>query len=682
MADVLSSIFSAEGLLSQSLDSYTPRQAQLQMAQYVEQCLHAPVQPTSISEQNILLCEAGTGTGKTFAYLVPAILSKKQIIISTGTKNLQDQLYYNDLPVITELLEPLTQRQSVYAVLKGRRNYVCLYRFKKALNDAWYDELIQQALQQITRQISQTRFADKAEFSGLQEQSGLWPMITSSSDNCLGIACPDHDECYVLKAREKAFSADIVVVNHHLLIADMKLKKDALGELLPVASSYIIDEAHQLPDIITHFFSQEVSSQKIKSLLKDSRYFIKHSAVSIPQHQERFSAYNDDLRQLLDDIALVLQRYKSRGSWSEVSHAITPLCDELIHSLRKLTTFLSALASNSAELDNCAKRSDYLLSDVIKLTDLSIPESSTEDNSVKNVVHWFECTRKSFAIHHTLLSMSDEFLQQFNSLNANWIFTSATLAIAPYQDGNKQKSDDHRPLFSYFAQQLSLKKFTAICLQSPFNFSQQAILFAPQNLPLPSEPSYISLLMRSILPIIEYLEGKTFLLFTSYRALQEAQEILHTLDFNLYVQGELPKQQLLNKFKCSERGILLGTSSFWEGVDVKGEALSCVVIDKLPFASPYEPVMQAKLKHLTQAGINAFYHYQLPQTAISLKQGIGRLIRDNNDYGIIVIADPRLFTKAYGYYLRQTLADIPIETDLYHLYARLGELKNSRKESL
>ena len=676
----LTNIFSQGGLLAEHLPNYAPREAQLLMAEKVAQLLQ-PSHQHSHKNRNILLCEAGTGTGKTFAYLIPVILSAKQTIISTGTKNLQDQLYQKDLPVIAAILEPLNQRKLNFSILKGRSNYICLYRLEKALGEAWYDEQTQDALQIIKKELRQTHFADIAEFSQLKEQSAVWPLVTSTRDNCLGSVCPVHNDCYVLKAREKAFTADIVIVNHHLLMADLKLKTDTLGELLPLAQTYVIDEAHQLPDIASRFFSRRVSARQIKDLLRDTRRLIARSPAPVAH----FIDLNDELRRILDDLILVLKRYKQRAGWSEVCLSIKPLCDEVQYVLRKLKVFLEALASSSIELENCFKRSEQLLVDFAELTQSTAPD----------MIHWFECSNNSFTIHLTPLSIGDEFKQQLDATSSHWIFTSATLAVNNYgQVNNHERYDSnnkellncltekehlqesqHKLLFTHFAQQLALREFDAIKLDSPFDFSQQAVLFAPQNLPLPGESHYTRAVIQAILPISDWLQGKTFILFTSYRAMQEAKEILQNLDYQLFVQGAAPKQQLLDEFKHSDRAILLGTSSFWEGVDVKGRALSCVVIDKLPFASPYDPVLQARIHYLQQQGINAFYHYQLPQTAMMLKQGAGRLIRDIDDLGILVIADPRLFSKNYGYYLRKTLPDMPVATDVEQLKSRFSEMQ-------
>ena len=655
MNNDLQAIFSKDGLLSGQIDNYLPRDAQLQMAKSVADVLQ---------QRKILLCEAGTGTGKTFAYLIPAILSGLSTIISTGTKNLQDQLFYKDLPVITAVLEPLIHRQLKVSLLKGRGNYVCLYRFEKACDEGWYDQQTQADLQTIKVTLRQTEFADKAEFTQIKEQSPVWPVVTSTGDNCLGGACPNHDDCYVLKAREQAFDADIIIVNHHLLMADIKFKKDALGNLLPLVAAYIIDEAHQLPDIASRFFSRQISSRQIKEFLRDIRRTL------TPSTRKQFEALDKDVRKLLDDLSLVLRRYQQRGRWADVRRGIKPLCEEVLYSLNKIRRFFETMSNSSAEFENCYKRSEHAYLEFEHLT----------GQTPEEMIHWFECQNKGFSINLTPLSVEETFGQQLENSPASWVFTSATLAVklpdAISLAGKQAVESDEAmdPYFQYFATQLGLNSFYSLHLESPFNYSRQVVLFAPGNMPPPGEAHYTSTMLKTILPIIDWLEGRTFFLFTSYRAMQEAREQLVGLDFKLFVQGDAPKQQLVDEFKISSRAILLGTSSFWEGVDVKGEALSCVIIDKLPFASPHEPVMQARINHLQSQGINAFYQYQLPQAAMTLKQGTGRLIRDINDVGILIIADPRLYQKSYGFYLRQCLPQMVIETELENLKAQFMQL--------
>ncbi|MDX2503765.1 MAG: ATP-dependent DNA helicase [Gammaproteobacteria bacterium] len=683
MTHDLKAIFSQNGLLATHLSNYFPRNAQLQMAEKVSQALQ---QPQSGQKNSVLLCEAGTGTGKTFAYLVPAILSEKQVIISTGTKNLQDQLYHKDLPAIAAILESLTQRKLNYSLLKGRSNYVCLYRFENALNDAWYDEQIQSDLQLIKRYLGQTESADIAEFTMLKEQASVWPVVTSTTENCLGSVCPDHDDCFVLKAREQAASSDMLIVNHHLLMADFKLKNDTLGDLLPAAQAYIIDEAHQLPDIASRFFSRRISSRQIKELFRDVGRSMAKIAIPGNCHGWRngmpetgaggvnqLKVLAQDVRKILDDLAQVLRRYRQRGSWSEVTDTVSPLCEEICFCLNKLRALLEPLAATSAELENYYKRSENLLNNFIELVGKTPPA----------MIHWFECRNKGFAIQLTPLALGREFNQQIQSTSGSWIFTSATLTVnSPELTHSHEPTNSHeliksqdKSLFSYFAEQLGLAYSDYVKFDSPFDYSHQAILYAPQNLPLPSDACYIKSVIEAIYPIIEWLQGKTFLLFTSYRALHEAREILSGSDFHLLVQGDAPKQQLVNEFKSASGAILLATSSFWEGVDVKGEALSCVVIDKLPFASPQDPVLQARVNNLQQQGKNAFYQYQLPLAAMSLKQGCGRLIRAINDCGILVVADPRFFSKNYGYYLRQCLPEMPIETDFVQLQKKFTRMQ-------
>lgn len=664
-------MFAQTGLLSEAIPQYQLRDVQLQMAIKVWKTLQ---------QSSSLVCEAGTGTGKTFAYLVPVFLSGQQTIISTGTRNLQDQLYDKDLPLISKVLEPLIERTVSISLLKGRTNYVCLYRLNQAEKESWYDEQTQADLQTLKKYHTQTRYADRAEFTMLEEQSSVWSIVTSSTDNCLGAHCPDYEHCYVLKAREQALSADIVIVNHHLLMADLNLKKDALGEILPTAVNYIIDEAHQLPEIASRFFSRRISSQQIKDLLQDVRKELKAQ----PSSGESFKHLNQDIRRLLDDLTLVLSRYKQRGNWLDIQSAIKPMVDEVTYVLNKLATLLTTLAPVNQVLEHFAQRAELLLAAFNQLTFYKTRDEAQDETKDKqrktditNNIHWFECRNNGFEINSTPLLIGEQFRAQVEPLNAAWVFTSASLTINDSAIANINASSDTKlaSQFNYFATQLGLNQADFARYDSPFNYARQSVIYAPQNMPMPGEPHYTRTLIKTIIPLIHWLKGRTFLLFTSYRAMREAHQLLSDSGFILLVQGDAPKRQLINQFKQTKNSVLLGTSSFWEGVDVKGDALSCVVLDKLPFASPGEPVLEARIDYLQQQGINAFYQLQLPQAAMALKQGAGRLIRDINDTGILVLADPRLFNKSYGRYLRNSLPDMPVENKFELLQHHFTKLK-------
>jgi len=657
MAD-LDAIFAEKGLLSQHLEHYSVREAQLLMAQKIADLVCYDGQ----QKNKILLCEAGTGTGKSFAYLIPAILSRKQSIISTATKNLQDQLYHKDIPLIAELLTSINQYQLNYTMLKGRANYICLYRLEKACSEAWYDKNTQSAIEHIKHSISQTESGDIAEFIQLKEQAAYWPLVTSTSDNCLANNCPNIEQCYVVKARQKASSADIIIINHHLLMADLKLKVDSLGNLLPIADNYFIDEAHQLPDIAGQILSQKLSTSQIKRFIKDVYVLLAKS----PSVLSQLTSIDNELKRTIADLILSIRRYKPRGNWSEICLPISPLLNEIQYNLRKLKFLLEPLSELNASLHNCFLRSEQLLQHFLQLTDVT-PAA---------MVHWYDCQQNSLTINLTPIIIGNDFQQYLESSNAKWVFTSATLAVKTYKQINAPlRQDSNEQLFSHFAGLLALKDYQTLQLDSPFDYRQQTLLYLPKNLPSPDDNQYTAALIEHVLPIIDFLQGKTFLLFTSYHALRQARDLFSMRDYLLYVQGDAPRQQLLDDFKKSRRSVLLATSSFWQGVDVQGTALSCVIIDKLPFASPHEPILQAKIKYFQQQGINAFSHYQLPQTATLLKQGVGRLIRDAGDYGIIVIADPRFQNKNYGYYLRKNLPDMPIVTDIECLQQRFAGLK-------
>ncbi len=434
----------------------------------------------ALLNSKILLCEAGTGTAKTFAYLVPALLSSQQTIVSTGTRNLQDQLFYKDLPLIVKALEPVLQRKVNISLLKGRSNYVCLYRLEQSAGESWYDEQTQSDLHRLKKHLGQTRFADRAEFTMLQEQSAIWPMVTSTTENCLGAHCPEHERCYVLKAREQALSADIVIVNHHLLMADLSLKKNALGDILPDALNYIIDEAHQLPDIAGQFFSQHISSKQIKGLLHDVRKELKNQLSS----GESFKHLSEEINRLLDEVTYVFS---------------------------KLVNHLVKLAPVNEILEHFAHRAEQLLS---TFNTLGLSEQSHKQNDTEQTnIHWFECSRAGFEIHSTPLMIGEQFKAHIAQQKAAWVFTSATLTINTnglIDDSLEQVSEQDRlaARFNYFETELGLNQASFACFDSPFNYSKQAVLYLPPNMPMPDDPNYTRALIKAVLPLIHRLKGQ------------------------------------------------------------------------------------------------------------------------------------------------------------------------------
>lgn len=608
-------LLGARGPLANSLPGFASRQSQQQMASAVGDAL---------VRQEKLLVEAGTGTGKTFAYLLPALLSKKKVIIATGTKNLQDQLFQRDLPTLRKALA----LPSDVALLKGRANYLCVQRLDEHLSDLRFLTSDQILDLRIVQQWSlATKTGDIAEVDEIPEDSPVWPLATSTADNCFGHECPLIKKCYVAKARKLAQAADIIVINHHLFFADVVLRDTGFGELLPTAEAVIFDEAHQVPEIASQFFGHSISSRQLIELARD----VQKEYQRKKDHQALQTVANE-LEQAARQFRLAFGQGIQKTTWSRaLENKIESARTDVIDALTELKMILKPVAQKSKVLENCLERTQELQHSFELLT------SKAPDDQI----HWFETFTKTVRIHHTPISIADTF-RKITDTEQAWIFTSATLAV----------SED----FSTYQKELGLENAKTLSLESPFDYQQQALMYLPQNMLQPQNDNYIHAVVDAALPVLKASRGRAFMLFTSHRALQLASQLLAgRINYPLLVQGDMSKTVLLQEFASLKNPILLGTNSFWEGVDVRGEQLSCVIIDKLPFASPGDPVFQARLTAMRKQGIEPFHEYQLPRAVIALKQGVGRLIRDVTDRGVLMICDPRLFEKSYGKIFLQSL---------------------------
>lgn len=605
-------LLEAGGVFESRLGGFAPREAQIRMADAVE---------AALADGRDLVIEAGTGIGKTLAYLVPALLSGERVIISTGTKTLQDQLYFRDLPLVREALDVDVD----IALLKGRANYLCIYRMNKAREDARLpSRLAVDELDALRDWSARTRDGDLSISPVVSFESGLMPLVTSTVDNCLGSECPDFEECWVAKARRKAQEADVVVVNHHLLFADMALKQSGFGEVLPGAGAFIVDEAHQAPETASQFFSLTFSTRQVGELCRDLKAETADISGALGTLREPLDACQSALDALQAGVA---DHLPERGSWVQF------LADDTVcNDLRRLDDAVAELCEAAAPLAGSTRGMDSCID---RLGDLRAVLDRFDSGSCEDEVRWFERRGKGFALMITPLKVASAFTDFRERLDASWLFTSATLAV----DGD----------FSHFRRQMGLADAETLQLDSPFDYANNALLWLPEGLPEPRDPEFVPLLLKQVEPVLEASRGRAFLLFTSHRALRRAAEWLRErVDFPLFVQGEAPRSLLLEQFRESGNGVLLGSASFWEGVDVIGEALSLVVIDKLPFAAPDDPVMSARSEQLRAEGENPFMSYYLPQAVISLKQGAGRLIRDVRDRGVLVICDPRIASRSYG----------------------------------
>ena len=630
--DDIGALLGADGPFARELPNFAPREAQQVMARAVQQ---------AIAGRETLIAEAGTGTGKTFAYLVPALLSGERVIISTGTKTLQDQLYFRDLPKVSSVLGTRVKA----ALLKGRANYLCLYRLDQTVREgATFDRTQAAQLATIRAWSARTRRGDRMELAEVPEESPLWPRVTSTPENCLGVECPFFDDCHVVKARREAQEADIVVVNHHLLFADLALKQEGFGEILPGASAFILDEAHQIPELAGQFFSQSVSARQLTELAQDALTECTGITGAIGLLLEPVEALQNAARRL----RLAMDALPQRGAFQQLEEraGVSEALRDLRELLATLTELLASQAERSRGFANLHERAGLFADRLDRIVE------ARGDRDVR----WYEQYPRGFALYATPLDLAAPMRTLREHTQAAWIHTSATLSVA----GD----------FGHFARQLGLEDPQTLSLESPFDYARQGLCYLPPPLPDPNARDYTEKVIEAVLPVLHASHGRAFLLFTSHRALRRAAELLQDkVPWPLFVQGTAPRPRLLEEFRASGHGVLLGAASFWEGVDVVGESLSVVVIDKLPFAAPDDPVLMARLDALEQAGINPFMGWQVPNAVIALKQGAGRLIRDVHDRGVLVLCDPRISSKGYGRLFMASLPPMPRTRELADVQA-------------
>ncbi|HEY2865159.1 MAG TPA: ATP-dependent DNA helicase [Casimicrobiaceae bacterium] len=619
----LGSVFNAGGALARHVPGYRPRPQQIAMAEAIA---------LAIKTRGQLLAEAGTGTGKTFAYLVPALLSGGKVIISTGTKTLQDQLYQRDLPLVRDALRiPIT-----VALLKGRGNYVCHHHLARTTAQPTFASRADVGyLKRIESFARTSESGDKSEVADVPENAAIWADVTSTRETCLGTDCAHYDQCFVMNARKQALAADVVVINHHLFFADVMLRDEGIAELLPASNTVVLDEAHQLPETATLFFGEEVTAGQLGELARDAEV-------------EGLKAARDyaPLPAAAQSLALALRRFRlsagdAPGKLPRAVAMARPGFDEALNALA------AALGVLATELGRQSERSDDLAQCALRAEELSGRLARWRDRDDPEWIRWVDISASGWQLRASPLSVAEIFAKQVTDRARAWVFTSATLAIG---------SD-----FSLYQRELGLGDAATGYWESPFDYARQALLYLPRELPEPNSFEHTDAVVAAALPVLKASGGRAFMLFTTLRALARARESLAAafraqgIDFPLLVQGEGSRTELLTRFRRLGNAVLLGSQSFWEGVDVQGEALSVVIIDKLPFAPPDDPLLAARLEHIARQGGNPFFDYQLPQAAINLKQGAGRLIRSETDRGVLMICDRRLVDKPYGRRIWQAL---------------------------
>lgn len=634
----LESYFLAGSPLAAHLSGFCHRPEQMEMARLVVRAMN---------EERHLAVEAGPGTGKTLAYLVPALLSGQRVIIATGTRTLQDQLFHRDLPLVSRALG----RPAVVAQLKGRANYLCTHRLERALESPdLFNRSLRRDMRRVERWAALTHAGDIGELPGVAEGSSVWPLVTSTADNCLGGRCPEIEGCHVLAARQRAAAADLAIVNHHLLLADMAIGDDGFGRLLPGAEIVIVDEAHRFPDTAQAHFDMTLNSRQIEELISDATAEAGEiGAVSdellrqTKSLQAAVSSGSDTLRGALQPLAMS----DAPPAFSEALLAIT-------ENLEALRQALKVLAEASSGLARCSERADAMI---------KAAERVAEWRALSDLC-WVQGGHHGFTAHLTPLDTSRQLRSLLEGQGCTWIFTSATLAVG----------DD----FSHFSSRLGLDTVDTRRIASPFDYEECTRLYLPAGLPAPDAADYTDRFVEAVRPVLEASRGRAFVLFTSRRALQRAAAVLADCghDHMLLVQGMAPRSKLLEEFSRRDNAVLLGTATFWEGVDIRGPALVVVAIDRLPFASPGDPFTQARLELVRREGGDPFRDYQLPQAVLALRQGVGRLIRGDADYGIVIIGDPRLTTRAYGRVFLASLPPIPLVASAADACAFLADREN------
>ncbi|HMG32554.1 MAG TPA: ATP-dependent DNA helicase [Blastocatellia bacterium] len=652
-------VFGPDGLIAQYHPNYEYRPGQIEMAEQVHRTLQ---------EGGVILVEAGTGTGKTLAYLIPSLVAGRRVLVATATKALQEQLYKKDIPFLQQIAP--TPFKAV--CMKGRSNYVCLHRLKKSTETPMLEGLEDvNNFERIRKWAAESETGDRAELTDLPETLGFWPQIDARAETCLGQRCPDFDVCFITRMRREALDADVVIINHHLFFADLALRNGDYGSVLPEYSTVIFDEAHEIEDVAAEYFGTSVSNYRVSDLLQDALKItiedsgqageVTRALARVGQRsdvfwltlrsqpafdaderevthggsayrrgsQNRFSKEADDGgRYQVDESLFVREDAEGNTVTTKAGEAYLALSNSIV----RLISALSLVTDAPPELDNIVRRAQSLK------FELEFVVSCTEPN----YVYWMEKRGRGVFLHATPIDIScilDDAL--FGKVHSA-VLTSATLTAGKN--------------FEFIRSRLGIAHARELIVDSHFDFEQQAVLYLPRKMPDPRDRAFLDSSVEEIVKILETTRGRAFVLFTSVASMRATYErVRHRVDFPVFIQGEGSKNGLLERFRTTSGAVLFATSSFWQGVDVQGEALSCVIISKLPFAVPTDPVVAARQRFIDENGGSSFYEYSVPQAAITLKQGLGRLIRSSSDRGVLSILDPRIRTKSYGRFFLESI---------------------------
>ena len=651
-------VFASGGALARTVPEFEPRAGQIEMAAAVAR---------AFEDGGVLLAEAGTGTGKTLAYLIPAILSRQRVLISTGTKNLQEQIYFKDIPALRDALGiPFTA-----TCMKGRANYLCLHRMDQLTGGAGGAPAVHDVFLPIIQEWStHTETGDRAELEDLPEDLPFWNEVSATAETCLGTECARYDECFVTRMRQRAAASDLVIVNHHLLCADAAVRQNACGEVIPSTTNAVIDEAHQLEDIATQYFGFSVSNYRLEELARDVERLAASGAIDSRDAREDLAKAVDKLRDHAKAFFAELA-YAHRTSGQARGEERVRATDASLHGTHDAAAHLtgaldiveSTLAllrkpgpGDAADDEDAGSRAEDIAALARRAGELRTELRFLLRASDTEYVYFVEFRGRGVFLRASPVDVSKIVRELLLDKMRTTILTSATLTV----DGT----------FAYIRERLGISTAEEVRLPSEFDFASQSILYLPQRMPDPRSADFPMAAGREVIEILRRTEGRAFVLFTSYATLRAVQAMAEmALDYPMFVQGTAPRSQLLRQFRSTANAVLFATSSFWQGVDVIGEALSCVIIDKLPFTSPSDPITAARIEAVRERGGDPFGDYQVPLAILALQQGLGRLIRHRMDRGVLAVLDPRLRTKGYGRRFLGSLPPAPVVHDLSRIEA-------------